>query len=221
MKNWLRIGSLLMFMAFTPAFAGNCDCKDDPLAKGGCGLKPEAMEDSNPFSEAACTAGESAFSSFEDAVTALFKSGAEDLDSTLVPKHKGELLDYLSCYRESDQQFCHFRKSLAPYVAYACKVTGFPLSIESCLLMKESSFDGSAKSDVGALGYSQLMSKTLKDLDKCFQYTQTGWTGEIDRVNREIADIKSGKAKLAKKDISPTLKMKETTLLIYRARRKV
>ena len=203
-----------------PALAGACDCVSDPLAKGGCGLKPVGMTDADPFSEVACGIDAWGFNSVEELIAPLYKSKAEDLDSPFIHKKKKELINYLSCYRDNDQQFCHFKKSLAPYVAYACEVSGLPLSIESCLLMKESSFKPTARSSEGAMGYAQLMEDALKDLEKCFEHDVAGWDQEITKKRQELADLKNGKPTLSPAEKSKALKAKETSLLLYRSRKK-
>ncbi|MBU6154737.1 MAG: transglycosylase SLT domain-containing protein [Bdellovibrionales bacterium] len=212
--------SLLMFLIFGQyGFAGNCDCAKDPLAKNGCGPKPVKMSDTTPFSKYACTIDHVSTTLPRSWFENLIKETNEDLDSNFSSKSKLDLINYLSCHRETDAQFCHFTKSLSPYVAYACEVTNFPLSVQSCLFMKESSFDPKAKSSDGALGYAQLMPETMKDLDKCFSSTPSEWTKKIAEVEKEISALKAGK--LPKDNKNAALKMKETTLLIYRARRKV
>ncbi len=210
---------LLVLISAEKALSGNCDCAEDPLAQGGCGYKPKGMTNSTPFSEGECSADIFSSDYFRGFFTPFQKTNQDSLNTTFAPKPKKDLINYLSCYRETDQQFCHFKKSLAPYVAYACEITNLPLSVESCLLMKESSFDPKAKSGAGAIGYAQLMPDTMKDLEKCFIHTQTEWTEEIARVTEELTAVKNGKLSVDQKNAA--LKMKETTLLIYRARRKV
>jgi hypothetical protein len=218
--NILSLFSLLLLLLSTPTvFAGNCDCTDDPLANGGCGLKPRGMTNTTPFGESECSYDIFTEDFFRGMFTPLQKTNKESLNADFISKPKKDLINYLSCYRETDQQFCHFKKSLSPYVAYACEITNLPLSVESCLLMKESSFDPKAMSGAGAIGYAQLMPDTMKDLEKCFAYTQTEWSDEIKRVTEEKAAIKDGK--LSPNEKNAALKMKDTTLFIYRARRKV
>ncbi len=177
------------------------------------------MKNSSPFSESECQLDVFTSDFFRGMFTPLQKTSKESLNTTFVPKPKMDLINYLSCYRETDKQFCHFKKSLSPYVAYACEVTNLPLSVESCLLMKESSFAPKAKSGAGALGYAQLMPDTLKDLDKCFTKTPEEWDVEIKRVIEERNSIKTGKLPADEKNAA--LKMKETTALIYKSRKKV
>jgi len=218
-KTLFFLSLILSFYPANPASAGNCDCgQTDALANGGCGPKPANLPEGNPFSEVACKGSSLLPDYILESLDSMANRTGEALSSNFSPKSNKKLLNYLSCYRDNDEQFCHMKNSVAPYLSYAASTAHFPLAVETCLLMKESLFDPKAKSEDGALGYAQLMPGALKEIEKVFQNSDADWGKELERVKKERDEIKNSKLDAQKK--SQGMKMKETTYLLYKARRK-
>jgi hypothetical protein len=171
-KSGIFLILLLFFQNLTPLSSyglGLCECpQSDALVDPGCSKEPPSVE-KNIFPTPTCNIGAIKPYGDQDWLFGdILQDYHESLGSTLSPKSKPELLSYLRCYLPSDKDkalFCHYKNSLSPYIMRACRATGFPFVIESCLLFKESGFQKGSVSGAGATGYGQLTSGVLTEIN--------------------------------------------------------
>ena len=181
----------LVFCSLNPdtSLGSSCDCpSNDPLAKKACGPEPQKLNkyiiSSEKFNE--CIHPLKALSKTS-------KLASQSIDLLTAPtgtKTQKELLDYISCYRPSDQIFCHYKTTLAPHIALAAESAGLPTAVQTCLFMREAGFQPNLDSPVGALGYVQFMPGMVTEL-------KTIIFGSVDDWKKDIADAKAGLLKIA------------------------
>ena len=122
----------------------SCDCPPaDPMLKKSGISEPKKLRDQVFYGKACATSAHGIGSSIQG-----LKSSLEDIKTPPNLKTPDEILDYMSCYRESDEEFCHFKNALAPHIALAAESSGLPFSVQACLYFQESKFDPNAKSTI-------------------------------------------------------------------------
>lgn len=152
--------------------------------------------------------------------------------STSPSKTFSETLDYVSCYRtptrfkikSGDQQYCHFKKTLAPYIKLAADSAKLNPSVFSCLIKRESELDPRAKSNFyawetkinpatgekvrtkvlkHAYSYAQF---TLETLDYIGRIVKGSPGGQLDRANDAREKVRELEEKLAQIEALPVKK---------------
>ena len=138
----------------------NCECKGkDVRSRESCHAPPKGLvqERSAVVCPGPVPADNRPVEETADFATLLGYSGA---------KSKKDVLDYMSCYRSNDDQYCHFKNTLSPIIDYASKTSGIPYSVHACMVKQESGFQGQAKSSANAHGYVQFTQPALTTLNR-------------------------------------------------------
>lgn len=121
----------------------------------------------------------------------------QDIEGILYPEAKtpSEVLDYMSCYRASDDRFCHFKTSLAPAIELASKSAGLSFAVASCLYKQESQFYPSAVSAAKASGYVQFMPGAITEMNQVLKGSINEWEAQVANAKQ---NMKENEALLAK-----------------------
>lgn len=163
----LRLFLLLGFLSLTAGAAQaavNCACNGrdpfDSTDTKNCRRYQPVKADKTPFGRLVCDPPQLSVSQGLEEV--------QDVVDSLSPtKSYDQVLDYISCYRiakrgftTGDEQFCHFKKTLAPYIKLAAESGKMSPTLMACLTNAESDFAPLASSGV-AYGYPQFTPGTL------------------------------------------------------------
>lgn len=163
-------------------------------------------------------------------------------------KNPDEILDYFSCYRADDEQFCHFRKTLSSYIALASESSGLPFAVQACLFYQESKFNPNAESDIPtgemittvvkdkkgkkvkvtkekiehANGYIQFMPETITEIEPIISGSMQEWQNKIanaeDNIKKEESLKKSSKSENVKKRSEENIRYYETMIVTWEAK---
>lgn len=193
----------------------SCDCPgDDPMENSSSWQDPKKLRE-NIFSTSSCAPSSSSAKTAGAAMSSIRSVLEKDL------KTPDEILNYMSCYRENDKVFCHFKNTLAKYISLSAESAGFPFAVQACLFFQESKFHPDAKSNIPrvtevevkkkdktgktitvkekqttyehAYGYIQFMPETITDIKPIISGSIKGWQDEIKEFK---AELEKEKAKL-------------------------
>lgn len=178
----------------------------------------------------------------------VFKSTVNAIKTPEGLKNPDEMLDYFSCYRASDEQFCHFRKTLSSYIALASESSGLPFAVQACLYYQESKFNPNAESDIPtgemittvvkdkkgkkvkvtkekiehANGYIQFMPETITEIEPVINGSMQDWQDKIanaeDNIKKEDTVKSSTKSETVKKRCEENIRYYETMIITWEAK---
>lgn len=193
----------------------SCDCPDDdPMENSSSWQDPKKLRE-KIFSTSKCATPASSIKSASSTLSSIRSVLEKDL------KTPDEILNYMSCYRENDKVFCHFKNTLAKYISLAAESAGLPFAVQACLFYQESKFHPDAKSNIPrvtevevkkkdktgktitvkekkttyehAYGYIQFMPETITDIKPIISGSIEEWQNEIKEFK---AELEKEKAKL-------------------------
>ena len=87
------------------------------------------------------------------------------LKSNYVPKNVTEMDEYFRC-SIPNEKYCLYKNSLRHFIGLAAKASGFDYAFLACQSYVESRFNRDAKSNVGAVGYSQIKPGNISYLNE-------------------------------------------------------
>ncbi len=195
----------------------SCACPDDDSMENSSSIPDPKKLRENIFTTSSCNTN--SIKGAGAAMGAIRRVLEKDL------KTPDEILNYMSCYRENDEVFCHFKNTLAKYISLSADSAGLPFAVQACLFFQESKFHPDAKSNIPrvtevdvkkknkkgklvtvkekkttyehAYGYIQFMPETIDDIKPIISGSIASWRNEIKEFKEEL---KKEKAKLPSKD---------------------
>jgi hypothetical protein len=206
----------------------NCDCSGSP-GTNSCGIQPASLSKSDTdiahdlgFEVPSDHIGTSekdenkalfqAFASFleksdhapmlypEYYTRATRENSVLTLKTVFQPKNSTETDEYLRCTIPGDK-YCLYKTHLRSYIGLASKASGIPFSFLACQAYVESRFKKDARSNIGAIGYSQIKPSNIKYLNEVLQRSIR------NSSNRSIASVslaspRGNRIKRAQQDIA-------------------
>lgn len=137
-------------------------------------------------------------------------------------KSFAETRDYISCYRgpfggfrSGNEQYCHFKKTLAPYIRLAAESAGLRPALMACLVKAESEFW--SKADSGpAQGYPQFTEGTRLTINNIlFNMTRASIEATI-RTRQAAVDALQARLDAADLELEPIDAVLEPLKLVAR-----
>jgi hypothetical protein len=122
------------------------------------------------------------------------------LESKFVPKNITEMDEYFRCTIPQDK-YCLYQHQLRPYIGLVAKTSGIDFSFLACQSYVESRFNRDARSNAGAVGYSQIQPSNINFLNEVLKKsirnssnrkiasTPSARQLRVNKVQQDIANI--------------------------------